>query len=53
MTNSNLGKDVGVLFGIFYLIHQHALALDVIQVLDGGNYFFNLAKDAILLVVPT
>ena len=38
------GKVAGVLFRLNYSIHQHALALDVIQVLDSRNYFFNLAK---------
>ena len=33
------GKVNRVLFWLNYSIHQHALALDVIQVLDGRNYF--------------
>ena len=36
--NSCQEKVVVVLFWINYSIHQHALALDVIQVL-GGRYF--------------
>ena len=39
VVNSGQRKDTGVLFGLNYSIHQHALALDVIQVLDGRNYF--------------
>ena len=39
MANSCQGKT-GVLFRL-YSIHQHALALDVIQVLDGSNYFLS------------
>ena len=34
--------DIGVLFRQYYSIHQRALALDVIQVLDGT--ISNLAK---------
>ena len=37
--NSCRGKDTGVLFRLDYSIHLHALALDVIQILDGRNYF--------------
>ena len=39
LANSCQGKVAGVLFRLNYLIHQHALAMDVIQVLDGMNYF--------------
>ena len=35
---SSLGKDAGVLFRLNY-IFVNTLALDVIQVLDSGNYF--------------
>ena len=37
--NSCQGKVAGVLFRLNYSIHQHALALEVIQVVDGRNYF--------------
>ena len=39
MVNNCQGKVAGVLFSLNYSLHQHALALDVIQVLDGWNYF--------------
>ena len=35
--NGCQGTDAGVLFSLNYSIHQHALALDVVQVLDGTN----------------
>ena len=39
VVNSCQGKVSGVLFRLNYSIRQHLLALDVIQVLDGRNYF--------------
>ena len=37
--NGCQGKIFGVYSDFNYSMHQHALALDVIQVLDGWNYF--------------
>ena len=39
MMNSCQGKIAGVFFRLNDSIHQHAPALDVLQVLDGRNYF--------------
>ena len=44
VVNSCQGKVAGVLFRVNYSIHQHSLALDVIQVLDGINYFKSVIK---------
>ena len=39
MVNSCQGKVAGALFRLNCSIHQHALPLDVKQVLDGWDYF--------------
>ena len=38
LNHSCQGKDARVLFKLNYSIYEHALALDVIKIIDGKNF---------------